>query len=203
MSAAQVDLEPPARRLARRRAARTGAARCRSASSPTPLICRRLTLCMSEHMDLDSRQGSHRCDEVDKRADVLLDVSHQIHDHPELGFEEHFAHDLLTGDPRGRGARGRAQAPTASRHGVRGPRRQRGPDDRGAVRVRRAARHRSRLRAQHHRAPPGSAPGWPRPRWPTSSAAGCVDPRHAGRGGRRRQGAAWPSAARSRASTPR
>src|SRR6266540_715156 len=34
--------------------------------------------------------------EIDKRAEVLLDVSHQIHAHPELNFEEHFAHDLLT-----------------------------------------------------------------------------------------------------------
>ena len=36
-------------------------------------------------------------DEIDRRADQLLDVSHQIHQHPELNFEEHFAHDLLTG----------------------------------------------------------------------------------------------------------
>jgi amidohydrolase len=35
--------------------------------------------------------------EVDKRADVLVDASHQIHAHPELCYEEHFAHDLLTG----------------------------------------------------------------------------------------------------------
>jgi amidohydrolase len=34
--------------------------------------------------------------EVDRRADVLVDASHQIHAHPELGFEEHFAHGLLT-----------------------------------------------------------------------------------------------------------
>src|SRR3954451_20190342 len=34
--------------------------------------------------------------EVDKRADVLVDASHQIHAHPELCYEEHFAHDLLT-----------------------------------------------------------------------------------------------------------
>ena len=34
--------------------------------------------------------------EVDKRADVLIDASHQIHEHPELCYEEHFAHDLLT-----------------------------------------------------------------------------------------------------------
>jgi amidohydrolase len=36
-------------------------------------------------------------EEVDKRADVLIDASHQIHAHPELCYEEHFAHDLLTG----------------------------------------------------------------------------------------------------------
>jgi len=35
--------------------------------------------------------------EVDKRAGVLIDASHQIHEHPELCYEEHFAHDLLTG----------------------------------------------------------------------------------------------------------
>lgn len=33
--------------------------------------------------------------EVDRRADMLVDVSHQIHAHPELLYEEHFAHDLL------------------------------------------------------------------------------------------------------------
>jgi amidohydrolase len=36
-------------------------------------------------------------DEVDRRADLLIDVSHQIHARPELCFEERFAHDLLTG----------------------------------------------------------------------------------------------------------
>src|SRR3954452_4258214 len=35
--------------------------------------------------------------EIDKRADVLVDASHQIHANPELCYEEHFAHDLLTG----------------------------------------------------------------------------------------------------------
>jgi amidohydrolase len=35
-------------------------------------------------------------DEVDRRAEVLVDVSHQIHAHPELNYQEHFAHDLLT-----------------------------------------------------------------------------------------------------------
>jgi amidohydrolase len=34
--------------------------------------------------------------EVDRRSDVLLDASHRIHGRPELGFEEHYAHELLT-----------------------------------------------------------------------------------------------------------
>jgi len=33
--------------------------------------------------------------EVEARRDVLLDVSHQIHAHPEVNYQEHFAHDLL------------------------------------------------------------------------------------------------------------
>lgn len=37
------------------------------------------------------------CDRVDELADVLVDASHRIHAHPELNYEEHFAHDLLTG----------------------------------------------------------------------------------------------------------
>ena len=35
--------------------------------------------------------------EVDRRADLLVDVSHQIHANPELNYEERFAHELLTG----------------------------------------------------------------------------------------------------------
>lgn len=35
------------------------------------------------------------CAEVDRLADQLLHASHEIHAHPELNFEEHFAHDLL------------------------------------------------------------------------------------------------------------
>jgi hypothetical protein len=33
--------------------------------------------------------------EIDRRADDLLRVSHEIHAHPELAYEEHFAHDVL------------------------------------------------------------------------------------------------------------
>ncbi|HEX8581373.1 MAG TPA: amidohydrolase, partial [Acidimicrobiales bacterium] len=35
------------------------------------------------------------CDEVDRRAEALVDASHQIHARPELCYEEHFAADLL------------------------------------------------------------------------------------------------------------
>jgi amidohydrolase len=36
------------------------------------------------------------CAEVDRLAPDLLEASHEIHAHPELNFEEVFAHDLLT-----------------------------------------------------------------------------------------------------------
>ncbi len=45
-------------------------------------------------VDLDAVKD--RSDEVvDGHAEVLLDASHRIHAHPELGFEENYAHDLL------------------------------------------------------------------------------------------------------------
>ena len=62
-------------------------------------------------VDLESVK-QRLCEEVDKRADLLIDASHEIHAHPELNFEEQFAHDLLTDilDAEGlapdRGARG-------------------------------------------------------------------------------------------------
>jgi len=49
-------------------------------------------------------------DEIDRLSDVLVDVSHQIWERPELCFEERFAHDLLcdtldaSGVPAGRHA---------------------------------------------------------------------------------------------------
>ena len=46
-------------------------------------------------MDLSALKERLRAD-VEARAAVLLDASHQIHSHPELNYEEHFAHDLLT-----------------------------------------------------------------------------------------------------------
>lgn len=41
--------------------------------------------------DLKQRVG----DDIDRRADRLVEISHDIHAHPELNFEEHHAHDLL------------------------------------------------------------------------------------------------------------
>ena len=36
------------------------------------------------------------CERIDALADTLIEASHDIHAHPELAFEEHHAHDLLT-----------------------------------------------------------------------------------------------------------
>lgn len=36
------------------------------------------------------------CAEVDRLAGALLHASHEIHAHPELNYDEHFAHDTLT-----------------------------------------------------------------------------------------------------------
>ena len=46
-------------------------------------------------MDLEDAKA-RICDEVDRRADALLAVSHDIHAHPEENFTEHHAHDVLT-----------------------------------------------------------------------------------------------------------
>ena len=45
-------------------------------------------------MDVEALKATV-CAEVDRLADQLLQASHEIHAHPELNFEEHFAHDLL------------------------------------------------------------------------------------------------------------
>ena len=47
-------------------------------------------------MDIEALK-QRACAEVDRLADRLIDASHEIHAHPELNFEEVFAHDLLTG----------------------------------------------------------------------------------------------------------
>ena len=47
-------------------------------------------------MDLPALKDRLRA-EVEARADRLIELSHEIHEHPETNYEEHFAHDLLTG----------------------------------------------------------------------------------------------------------
>lgn len=51
-------------------------------------------------MALDTRQidelKAQACADIDRRAADLIAASHDIHAHPELNFEEHFAHDRLT-----------------------------------------------------------------------------------------------------------
>lgn len=50
---------------------------------------------MGSAADLDAVKD-RLCREIDARAALLIEVAHRIHAHPELGFHERFAHDLLT-----------------------------------------------------------------------------------------------------------
>ena len=54
---------------------------------------------MSKELTLEELEDIKQivCDEVDAISDVLLEASHAIHANPELNFEEHFAHETLTG----------------------------------------------------------------------------------------------------------
>jgi amidohydrolase len=51
---------------------------------------------MPANSEVIERAKQRLADEVDRRSDLLIDISHQIHARPELCFEEQFAHDLLT-----------------------------------------------------------------------------------------------------------
>src|SRR3954451_23050737 len=53
-------------------------------------------------MDVEALKATV-CAEVDRLADQLLYASHEIHAHPELNFEGHFAHDLLVDQLRSAG----------------------------------------------------------------------------------------------------
>ncbi len=63
------------------------------------------------------------CDRVDELAEVLVAASHSIHANPELNFEEHHAHEVLTGILEEQGLdveRGACGLPTAFRADVGG-----------------------------------------------------------------------------------
>ncbi|HCV33527.1 MAG TPA: hypothetical protein DGF10_02575 [Acidimicrobiaceae bacterium] len=47
----------------------------------------------------------HVCERVDELASILVEASHSIHSNPELNFEEHHAHELLTGILESQGLR--------------------------------------------------------------------------------------------------
>jgi amidohydrolase len=79
-------------------------------------------------MELDEAKR-RLCDEVDRRAELLVSVSHDLHAHPEEQFDEHHAHDALTaaleaeglpterhayGEPTGFAARAGDDGPTVA-----------------------------------------------------------------------------------------
>jgi len=73
---------------------------------------------------LDAKQQVRA--EIDRLTPTLLEISHEIHAHPELNFEEHFAHEMLTGVLTDEGLdveRGAYDMPTAfdARVGTQGP----------------------------------------------------------------------------------
>ena len=68
-------------------------------------------------MTIDELKSAVR-EDIAARAGTLLDASHAIHSRPELGFEEHHAHDVLTGVLADAGVsveRGYLDVPTAFR----------------------------------------------------------------------------------------
>ena len=100
---------------------------------------------------------------IDELAEQLIAVSHDIHAHPELCFEEHHA---TACSPMPSSSTG---STSPGRHGpeiARRPCRPGGARDRRVPGVRRPAHHRPRLRAQRHRRR-GWVPDWPPPRSPT------------------------------------
>ena len=120
-----------------------------------------------------SGQGAGHAPRSTGGPTLLVDVSHRIHEHPELGYEELFAHDLLTGVIAEEGARGRA--PRLRRgHRLRRPGRRRRADRGRVLRVRRPARHRPRLRPQHHRRRRARRRAGRRGAGRARSAGGCV-----------------------------
>ena len=63
-------------------------------------------------LDIDALKATV-CDRIDALSAGLLDVSHDIHAHPELNYEEHHAHAVLTDFLAGQGI-----APQRSAYGL-------------------------------------------------------------------------------------
>ena len=138
--------------------------------------------------------------EVEARADRLIELSHEIHEHPETNYEEHFAHDLLTGvlEHEGLAVERSAYGVDTAFAATAGDA---GPTIAVLLEYDALPGHRPRLRAQHHRhrrarCRPGRGRGGRRGGWTGGRA------RHASRGGWRRQDPDGPRRAPSTASTP-
>ncbi|MDZ7732457.1 MAG: hypothetical protein U5R31_04490 [Acidimicrobiia bacterium] len=134
-------------------------------------------------------------EEIDRRAEVLVDLAHDIHAHPELCYEESYAHgrlcDLLV-DEGFAVDRAPGGLDTAFRTEVgRG-----GHGSRSCASTTAAPDIGHTCRPQHASVPPGSAPAWrPRP-WCTSWVGGswCSGPpRRRGAAGRSDSSTAAPS----------
>ncbi|MCH7789699.1 MAG: hypothetical protein IH940_09675, partial [Acidobacteria bacterium] len=48
--------------------------------------------------DAATRRKQEACEAIDAMRDMLLAVSHDIWEHPELCFDEHYAHDRLAAE---------------------------------------------------------------------------------------------------------
>ena len=137
------------------------------------------------------------CAEVDRLADQLLHASHEIHAHPELNFEEHFAHDLLVDQLRAAGLETTA-ARVRRRHRVRGVRR------RAAASTSRSCASTTRLPGIGHAcghnviATAGLGAGLAAAAVADAGRWHAADHGHPGRGGWRRQDRRWPGVARSK-----
>ena len=90
------------------------AAKSRITSSQTLLHTKIKNMPQSAATMEDAKADVFR--EIDARAGKLIDISHRIWEHPELCFEEHFAHDLLCDTLASEGIaveRGACDLPTA------------------------------------------------------------------------------------------
>ena len=125
--------------------------------------------------------------EVDRLADVLLEASHPIHEHPELAFEEHHAHDLLTDILEGEGL-----AVERSAYGlddrVRGPGRVVAGPTIAVLCEYDALPGIGHACGHNIIATAGLGAGLAAAALAEEARRPGADPRHAGRGGRRRQG---------------
>ena len=116
------------------------------------------------------------CEEVDRRADALIDASHEIHEHPEENFAEHHAHDLLSGLLEDEGFAVERPPTGSTRPSPPAPARRARPSPCCSSTTPCPAS--ATPAATTSSPPPASGPGWRPPPWPTSSGAGSSSSAH-------------------------